>query len=551
MGPGVIFRGHVVVVALAMALACGRTAPPAEAPRQLRDVNAPDMSKMSPAVQEQMRARFDTLTSKIQSHAADGEFAAAYGAVGELLLAGRYLESAEPALLNAHDLAPRDPAWPYYLAHLYRLRGELEQAASSFREVVALQPDSVPARVWLASVYIDLGRADEAQPLLDAVVERDARSTAALFQQGRLALARRDFPRAVSMLESAARSDPSAAAVHYPLALAYRGAGRTADADAQLRLRDQRNSEIAPPDPLMDRLADLLQGPQAFEVRGTDALNRGEWMQAIENFTRGVAVAPGNPLLRHRLATALFMAGHVDAAERQFADVARRSPEYAPAQYSLGVLLESRGRDAEAAARYAAAVKDQSTYVEARMRLAGILRRSGRANDALAQYEEVMRIDPRLADAPIEMAITLVRLERYADARDGLVAGMSAFPDHPGFPAALARLLAAAPDDRVRDGRRALALAQTLVKTDQSTEIGETLAMALAETGRFPEAAAIQRELIAAARDGGRSDLAARLTENLGLYDHRRACRTPWRDEDVGDVSAAAPDAIRAAAAAR
>src|SRR6202008_422462 len=131
------------------------------------------------------------------------------------------------------------------------------------------------------------------------------------------------------------------------------------------------------------------------------------------------------------------------------------------------------------------------TYVQARVRLAGVLRRSGRAGDALEQYEEIMRIDPRLADAPIELAITLVRLRRYAEARDRLIAGMRAFPDRPCFPRALARVLAAAPDDRVRDGRRALALADDLLRTDQSTEVGETMAMALAETRQFGEAAGV------------------------------------------------------------
>jgi tetratricopeptide (TPR) repeat protein len=538
----------LLVLALGCMAACDRTGEPPAA-KTRRDVTHPDVSKMSAPVREQMRARFDALDAKVRASAGDAELAAAYGAVGELLLAARYLDDAEPALLNARDLAPEDPTWPYYLGHLYRLHGALDQASAAFRDTLVLQPDASPARIWLASLSIDQGRYDEAQPLLDAVIRRDPRSTAALFQLGRLALARRDFPRAVSMLEAAARSDPSAAAVHYPLALAYRGAGRPADADAQLRLRDQRNSEIAPPDPLMDRLAALLEGPQAFEVRGTEALNRGDWTKAIDSFARGVEVAPGNPILRHRLATALFMAGNVDEAERQFADVARRSPEYAPAQYSLGVLLESRGRDAEAADRYAAAVRDQSTYVQARMRLAGILRRSGQANKAIDQYEEIMKIDPRLPDAPIEMAITLVRVQRYGDARDRLLAGMNTFPDHPGFPRALARLLAAAPDDRVRDGRRALGLAETLVKTNRSTEDGETLAMALAETGQFAEAAGIQRDVIAAARSAGRSDLAAQLQENLRLYESRHACRTPWRDEDVGDVSAAAPEALRAAVA--
>jgi tetratricopeptide (TPR) repeat protein len=542
----------LVACALGSVAACGRSAPtPATAPRQLREVQAPDVSKMSPAVQAQMRMRFDSLTSTIESRAADGDLAAAYGAVGELLLAARYLDHAEPALLDARQLAPKDPAWPYYLAHLYRLRGELDTAAASFREVVTLQPDSLPARVWLASVYIDLGRDDEAQPLLDAVLQQDPHSTSALFHLGRLALARRDFPRAVSMLEEAARTDPSAAAVHYPLAMAYRGAGRLADADAQLRRRDQRNTEVTPPDPLMERLADLLEGQQAFEVRGTEALAKGEWQKAIETFRRGIAVAPGDPVLRHRLATALYMAGQVPEAEREFADVVARAPHYAPAQYSLGVLRETHGRNAEAADHYAAAVTSQPTYVQARMRLAGILRRSGRANEALAQYEEVMKIDPRLADAAIENAVTLVRLNRYVEARDLLIAGMNTFPDHPGFPNALARLLAAAPDDRVRDGRRALTLAQKLVKTDQSLEIGETLAMALAETGQFSDAAGVQRDVIAAARGAGRSELVADLEQNLRLYESRRACRTPWRDEDVGDVSAAAPEAIRAAIAAR
>ena len=540
-----------LMTAMLVTAACGRRAPSSsDGAPQLRDVRPPNVSQMSAAVQSQMRARFAALAATQARSGTADDLAAAYGGVGELLLAARYLDDAEPALLNARELAPRDPRWPYYLAHLYRLRGALDQAAASFRDVLAERPDDTAAGIWLASIYIDQGRYADAEPPLEAVLQRDPQSTATLFHLGRLALARRDFSRAIMLLETAVRHDPAAGALHYPLATAYRGAGRPADAEAQLRLRDQRNSEVTPPDPRMDQLADLLAGPQAFEVRGTDALNRGEWTKAVASFRQGVDVAPDNPLLHHRLGTALFMTGSVEEAEREFGEALRRSPGYAPAHYSLAVLLESRGRDAEAIDRYAAAVRYQPTYVQARLRLGGVLRRSGRAGDALEQYEAIMRIDPRLADAPIELAITLVRLRRYAEARDRLIAGLRAFPDHPGFPRALARVLAAAPDDRVRDGRRALALADDLLRTDQSTDVGETMAMALAETGRFTEAAALQRDLIAAARSAGRSDLASTLEDNLRLYASNRPCRTPWRDEDVGDVRAAAPDAIRAAAVA-
>jgi len=544
-------RSSVVSLAMAATLAGCMFAACARGDRtpaiELRPVSPPDLSKMSEAAQSQMRERYAVLAARQDAvKTPPAVLADAYGAIGELLLAARYLESAEPALLNARALAPTDPRWPYYLGHLYRLRGALEPAAASFRDALVLRADDVPARVWLASVYIDEGRYDDADPLLAAVLQRDPQSIAALYHAGRLALARRDFHKAVSNLEAALRHDPAAPALHYPLAMAYRGVGRDADADAQLRLRDQRNVEIAPADPLMDQLAALLDGPQAYEVRGTDALNRGDWPKAAEEFRKGMDRAPANPLLRHRLATALFMMGNTAEAERQFEATVQTSPQYAPAHYSLAVLFESRGDEAAALEQYNAAVKYQPTYTQARLRLARVLRRSGRAADALSHIEAVMQLDPRVDEAPLELAITLVRLHRYAEARDRLDAAMRSYPQQLAFPRALARLLAAAPDSSVRDGRRAVALAEALLKTDRSTDVGETMAMALAADGQYEEAARIQRELIAAARAGSRGDLVARMTANLKLYENRMPCRTPWRDEDVGDVNAT-PDAIRAA----
>jgi len=548
-------RSPTVSCAIAMTLAasvfgaCGRSErTPA---RDLHAVTPPDVSKMSEAVQTQMRERFASLTSKLEAGSTpSGLLANAYGEVGELLLAARYLDTAEPALVNAHALAPKDPRWPYYLAQLYRMRGALEQSAASFRDALALNADDTPAHIWLASVYIDQSRYGDAEPLLAWVLQRDPQSTAALYHSGRLALARRDFRQAASRLEAALRHDPTAAPLHYPLAMAYRGLGRDTDAEAQLRMRDQRNVEIAPADPLMDRLAVLLDGPQAYEVRGTEALNRGDWSKAAEEFRKGTEVAPANPLLRHRLATALFMMGNVSEAERQFEAVLQASPEYSPAHYSLAVLHESRGDDPGALERYAAAVKYQPTYTQARLQLARVLRRSGRPAEALSQYEEVIRVDPRIDDAALEMAITLVRLHRYQEARDRLTTGMRSYPQQPAFPRALARLLAAAPDDSVRDGGHAIALTEELLKRDHSTDVGETMAMALAADGQYGEAARIQRELIAAARAEGRHDLVALMTANLKLYESGMPCRTPWRDEDVGDVTTI-PDAIRAALPAR
>ena len=47
---------------------------------------------------------------------------------------------------------------------------------------------------------------------------------------------------------------------------------------------------------------------------------------------------------------------------------------------------------------------------------------------------------------------------------------------------------------RVRDGQRAKAIVEELLKGQKTTDLGETMAMTLAELGEYAEAAAIQRE---------------------------------------------------------
>jgi len=127
----------------------------------------------------------------------------------------------------------------------------------------------------------------------------------------------------------------------------------------------------------------------------------------------------------------------------------------------------------------------------------------------------------------------LVRLGRYREARDRLERDVQSFPDQPGIAHALARLLAAAPDDQIRDGERAVRMVGELTKTQPRTPVLiETMAMALAEVGRFEEAVKRQSEAMEAARGAGRTDMAAQLAANLRLYQGRRPCRMPWTSDD-------------------
>jgi hypothetical protein len=110
---------------------------------------------------------------------------------------------------------------------------------------------------------------------------------------------------------------------------------------------------------------------------------------------------------------------------------------------------------------------------------------------------------------------------------------MKNHPDQAMFAQVLARLLAAAPDDHVRDGRRALTLVDQLVKGPQTIELAETTAMALAESGRYQEAVAVQRDALTGATNAGLPDVQRRIAENLHRYESRTPCRVPFSDDEL------------------
>jgi tetratricopeptide (TPR) repeat protein len=385
--------------------------------------------------------------------------------------------------------------------------------------------------VSLGEAYLDQGRPDAAEPVFAEAQSLQPREVAPLFGLGRAALAKHEYARAAHHLEQALSLDRAAAPViHYQLAMAYRQLGELDKAEAHLRQRGP--GEIRPPDTLMEELESLLESAVAYEVRGAKALDERDWAAAAASFRKGIELAPNEPSLHHKLGTALFMNGDADGAARQFEEALRLSPTFARAHYSLGVLLGSRGRSDQAIAHLSEAVRNDPAYVEARLRLADVLRASGRPAESLPHYELIATLDGRVADAPLGYAIALVALRRYPEARDRLMEAMTRYPDQPMFAHALVRLLAAAPDDRVRDGSAAMRLMQELLaKEPRSAGIDEMMAMASAELGQFGEAVTWQRQAMASAEQAKRPDRVHQMAATLALYERRRPCRTPWQDE--------------------
>ena len=529
----------IAIVAIAAALYLWRGGLPATSRDRgaasdrvaLTPLTLPDLARLDASVQQQVRDQHAALAAVLERKDGDSSRTAeAFGSIGKLLLAAEYTTEAETAFLNAQMLGPSDMRWPYYLGHVYRLRQEPSRAIPMFERALALAPEDVPSLIWLSELHLAGGNAAAADPYLRRALAKQPDSAAAVSRLGRVALAARDYPQAIEHLERALLLKPDASGVHYALGMAYRGAGQTGKAEMHLRQGTDAGS-LDPPDPLMDQVSGLLQNAATYEARGMEALDARNWAAAVENLRQAAALSPQNAVTRLNLGTALSLAGDGVAARRELLEAVRLAPDLAKAHFGLAVLAQDEGRWDEALDRFSAAVRYQPDFVDAHYAFAEALRRTGGADEAVAHYREVLRLNAAASQARFGQAMALVRLRRYAAARDTLAEAVQIHPEQPGFPHALARLLAAAPDSQVRDGQRALMLMQPLA-SQPGAAVRETMGMVFAELGRFEEAAEWQQRAIAAARDSGQGELAGRMQDNLDLYRRREPCRTPWRDDD-------------------
>ncbi len=506
----------------------------------LPPVALPDVSRLHASVQQQLRDAHASLTTAgARTAVSPPERADAFGELGMLFMATQFGAEAERCFRNAQHLAPTDVRWPYYLGHVLKEAGELSAAAESLERARALRPADLATLVWLGRLYLDLAQPATAEARLGEALALYPNQPAVRFELGWAALAQQDYARAVEQLTAASALDPEATAIHYPLALAYRGLGDVDRATHHFERRGSRGSggestsvAFTLPDPLLAAANGMVRTPQFYRDRGSDAAAAGNWPDAVDNLRRAAEAEPDDAAVRVDLGFALERLGDARAAVERYEEALRLDPRHREAHFGLGDLLERAGRDEEAIERFRAAVTADATFVAAHLRLADALRRTDRIEQSLAHYREVLALQPADVGARFGEAMALVRLERYAEARDRLTEAARVRPDLSMFRHALARVLAAAPDDRVRDGARAWSLVEALPEEEQHPAVFETMAMALAELGFFDLAIDWQRLAMSAAARAGRSDVAQQMADSLALYARRQPCRTPWRDDD-------------------
>ena len=316
------------------------------------------------------------------------------------------------------------------------------------------------------------------ETLWRTTIARNPNSSLAYNNLGNYFLQNRRLDEALAQFQIALEIDPRYAVAHNNLGAALCQNGRVDEAVAHYR----KALEIEP------RYA------QAHNNLGIVLFQKGQMDQAIAHFQKALAIQPNNAEIYNNFGNALLEKGAADGAIRCFQKAVAIAPDFAAAQENLGMLLFQKGRVDEAIVHFQKAAAIQSADAEFQYNLGYALFLQGDARGAIAHYQKSLELQPQNA-----------------------IAGKN-----------LAWILATCPDASVRDGRKAVELAEQAVRLSGGTNpifIG-TLAAAYAEARRFSDAvdmAQRARQLAATQKNTALADV---LQMQIGLYQSG----SPFRD---------------------
>lgn len=404
-------------------------------------------------------------------------------------------------------------------AEFFRLRGDraLQQgdfsgAVDYFRKTLE-HGGGRSDRLYLAGALIKAGKRLEGRTELEAAVAApilsgenpseiaDARRGLAVLEleEGRPELA-------VTLLEQALAVDP-------------------AHEDAAILLADLL-VEKGRQDAALELLARLLERkPESAlalhrRARIYLTLRRPE---AATDLARAATLAPKNAEIRFDLAQTRAVS-QPQEAKRDYlaaADAAPKGPSGALLRllaFGRAANLERAGGEIEAAEKHYRLALLEGPAPEVLLNLADLLLEKGEFAEAGRLYAALLAKDPKMGEARLGEVNALILGGDWAGARQKLEGALTEDPPSGALVHLMARLLASAPDQGQRDGARSLHLAETILRARPSSFHAETLALALAENGRFPEAISVLDRLLV---EGG-------ARESRAVVEYWRALRSSF-----------------------
>lgn len=222
-------------------------------------------------------------------------------------------------------------------------------------------------------------------------------------------------------------------------------------------------------------------------------LQASAWKDSETLWTQALSRTTDNLMAELNLGEAVYQLGKTSAAINHFERALQIDYNRASVHSSLGVALLEKGRSEESLSHLQTAIALDSHDADAHYNLGNTFLAMGRAREAVAEYQKALDINPDDTETMNNMAW----------------------------------ILATAPDAMIRDGTKAVALAEraVLLTNNKEQRAVATLAAAYAEIGRFPEAVKTAQRAVQLASNEGNNARADSIRSQIALYESGAAFR--------------------------
>jgi tetratricopeptide (TPR) repeat protein len=245
------------------------------------------------------------------------------------------LPEAEEICRKIAKLGENDAFYRSYLARFYVSSNQGDKAITEYQRILSSYPDDIVNRRAAATLYTSLGRANDAQQMIDIVLKQKPGDTQILLVRAQVRMAQNRIEEAIQDLQRFVSAEPKSAFAHYLMAEAYTRQGNTNQAESELRTATQISPKMVQPRMMLGALE----------------MSQGHMAEAESDLGNVVSEKPDfvTPYVMHSMV--LASEGHLEQAERDLLPKIDQFPQPGPQSLtyrSLGWIKLSQRKPSEA-----------------------------------------------------------------------------------------------------------------------------------------------------------------------------------------------------------
>src|SRR6266480_3606936 len=253
------------------------------------------------------------------------------------------------------------------------------------------------------------------------------------------------------------------------------------------------------------------------------------WKNSEDLWTHALSVTSNNDVAHNNLGFLFLRRGELDQAISQFQAALNIRSSNAAAHYNLGAALihnnlgnalARKGLSDEAIGHYQEAVRLRTDYADAHYNFGSVLLQEGRIDEAIAHWQKALAIQPYDGDVHTSLGNAFLEKGLVREAINHFQQALEIAPQDVPARNNLAWILATSSDASIRNGAKAVALAEQAVQLSGSKNANffRTLAASYAESGRFSEAVAAAQQSMEIATAQDNPGLVKALRREIALY---------------------------------